>query len=160
MNIHQACFFTGHRNIKNTPLLREQISEAIQILADHGVHTFLCGGALGFDMLCADRVLTLKQSYGYDIALALYLPCHNQDLYWNECDKEHLRYLRVHANQLLYVTNGGYVPACMKERNYRMVDDAMYGIAYFNPNNSRSGTGQTIRYALQNGRKINNLFKE
>ena len=45
-------------------------------------------------------------------------------------------------------------PQIYRIRNYYMVDNSSVVIAFYNGSNTRSGTGQTLRYAKQLGRKI------
>ena len=46
----------------------------------------------------------------------------------------------------------------MKERNQRLVDLADICICYYNENNSRSGTGQTVRMVQKKGIQLINIF--
>lgn len=49
---------------------------------------------------------------------------------------------------------------CMKERNARLVELASECcIAYWNANNKRSGTGQTVRMAQKKGLEVINIFE-
>ncbi len=80
-----TCCFTGHRDIpsEKTVELKGRLMETIKGLYGRGVRTFRCGGALGFDTLAAITVLRLKADPSYsDIRLSLFLPCRDQDKFW------------------------------------------------------------------------------
>ena len=55
-----ACF-TGHRNIDEANILhiKTLLDKTICALARRGVTEFYCGGALGWDTICANMVLYL-----------------------------------------------------------------------------------------------------
>lgn len=57
-----------------------------------GYTTFLCGMALGFDMICAETVLDIKQSYTH-IKIIGAITCRNQDSLWSAVYKERYRRL-------------------------------------------------------------------
>lgn len=69
------CCFTGHRNVKVTARLINNISETIcSLIETHGITEYYSGGAVGWDMLCENVVLSLKEKYPF-IHLHLILPC-------------------------------------------------------------------------------------
>ena len=57
-----ACF-TGHRNITESDniQLKTLLDKTICALVRRGVTDFYCGGALGWDTMCANMVLYLKK---------------------------------------------------------------------------------------------------
>lgn len=94
--------FTGHRSQKLPWRFNEQdkrciamkttLSSEIANAIQKGFKTFLCGMALGFDTICAETVLSLKNEYPY-IKLIGVLPCRNQDARWRYKDKERYKNL-------------------------------------------------------------------
>lgn len=151
------CFFTGHRGL-GSDFSAERAYKALRALREkYGVDTFVCGGAVGFDITMGELVLRLKREYD-GIKLWLFLPCINQDERWNESDKARRQALIDNADYIdcpqVYYDN-----TVMKTRNYKMVDACEFGISYFNGKRV-SGTAQTLRYAKKSGRKILNLAKE
>ena len=70
----KTCCFTGHRIIKITPELVQRLRDTIINMIECGVTDFYNGGAIGFDMLCAETVIALKAEYKY-IKLHMLLPC-------------------------------------------------------------------------------------
>ena len=144
--INTLCF-SGHR------YLGEDFDEArflrlINAAATRGFNTFICGGALGFDTYAAEAVLKLKRNFP-SIKLHLYLPCNDQDSRWSAADRKRYRKILSRAD---YVDcpDVPYYDGCMRDRNYRMVDASSLCICYLN-NDLRSGTAQTVRYALKEG---------
>ncbi len=148
----RACF-TGHR-VLGSDFDKEKATALIEALYKMGVDTFICGGALGFDMEIGYLVLEAKKKHP-DIKLWLFLPCTDQDARWHEADKKRRRLLIEQAD-LVDCPDTTYNDTVMRTRNYKMVDNSHYCICYFNGKRV-SGTAQTIRYAKRNGRKIYNL---
>lgn len=156
-----TCFFSGHRIIPSkdkstiTVLVKEYINELVY---KRGVTTFISGGAIGFDTLCADIILKLQEediNFAQKVRLILYLPCYDQSKKWSETDKYHLNMLKCKASEYKFITPSNYTPDCMRLRNYAMVDSSAYGIVYCN--RAYSGTAQTFRYALNKKRGIVNV---
>ena len=153
----KKCFFTGHRGL-GADFSRERAYNAIKVLNEKmGVDTFVCGGAIGFDIEMGELVLKLKEEHS-EVKLWLFLPCINQDERWNATDKARRQALIDRADYIdcpqVY-----YDSTVMKKRNYKMVDTCYYGISYFNGKRV-SGTAQTLRYAKKMERKLFNLAKE
>ncbi len=57
----RTCSFTGHRVLKQTDELKETLENEILKLIENGITDFYTGGAKGWDMLCAETVLKVKQ---------------------------------------------------------------------------------------------------
>ena len=150
----KSCFFTGHRIIPYAQADRIRLTTrrfCIDLIENYGVTDFIAGGALGFDTLAEIVVLDLKRIYP-QIKLHLYLPCRNQFAKWNKKDIEIWKRILNEADDYRYITDSNYVTGCMQLRNHTMVRDAYYGIAYYT--HGRSGTASTIKYAINNERKI------
>lgn len=160
LNSTTACF-TGHRSQKlpwrfneederckmMKTVLQSEIEKAIQ----RGYKTFLCGMAIGFDMICAETVLELKSVY-CDIKIIGALPCRTQDIKWSE--RERVRYRKIlrqlDGTRCIY---DEYIGAeCMLERNRYMVNHSSLMIALFN--GAEGGTKKTIEYAKKQGLEI------
>ena len=151
----ETCCFTGHRIIKVTPELVQRLHDTIINMIESGVTDFYDGGAIGFDMLCAETVIELKAEYS-DIKLHLLLPCPPEEQVkgWNKSQVE--RYNKIlQAADSVTVISEHYTRDCMKQRNGRLVELADCCICYCA--NPRSGTGQTIRLAKKQGILVINL---
>lgn len=145
----RTCFFTGHRIIPQEEIddVINKTKQYIIDLINKGVNTFLCGGALGFDTICGQIVLSLKNEYK-NIKLYMIIPCKDQDKYWNNKDKETYWHLIKNADRVIY-TQDKYKAGCMHLRNRFMSDNSSYAIAYLKK--SGGGTAYTVKYAQKNG---------
>lgn len=153
MGIETSCCFTGHRKISGDFSV-DVLARGILYLIEQGVDTFIAGGALGFDTICAQEVLKAKKTHPH-IKLHIYAPCNNQSENWGLRDR--MTYTKILKKaDFVDMPNTPYYDGCMKERNYKMVDNAAYCICYLNTN-TRSGTAQTYRYAYSKGLKIFNI---
>ena len=147
-----ACF-TGHRSQKlpwgfneedgRCQKMKERLRIEIVKAIENGYRTFLCGMAIGFDLLCAQTVLSLKEEYP-NIRIIGALPCRTQDCKWSNKEKLRYRYVlgRLDGVRCIY---GEYISGCMVERNRYMVNSSSLIIALFN--GKSGGTKSTIDFA-------------
>lgn len=162
----RACAITGHRPIRfcfgyneNLPLckkIKECLFEQFKMLHDkESVGTFFVGGALGVDMWAGEELLTLKEKAGYeDIEIIVVLPFIGHDSKWPEQSKKRLKNLIQKATGCIIVSQDANTSS-YKKRNYYLVDHAEYLVGVFdNKRNMRSGTAQTVNYALRQGKQI------
>ena len=152
----KTCCFTGHRIIKITPELVQRLKDTIIKLITQGVTDFYNGGAIGFDMLCAETVIAIKAEHS-DIKLHMLLPCPPEEhaKRWNKVQIAQYNEILQVADSVT-VLSEHYTEECMKRRNERLVELADCCICYCN--NPRSGTGQTVRMAKDKGIDVINLF--
>lgn len=160
LNSTTACF-TGHRSQKLPWLSNEEderykvmiatLSTEIEKAINNGYKTFLCGMSLGFDMICAETVLNLKERYG-DIKIIGALPCYTQDKKWKDKDKQRYRGILSRLDGIRCIYDEYIGVECMHERNRYMVNNSSLTIALFN--GQRGGTKSTIEYAKKQGVKI------
>lgn len=143
----KTCCFTGHRIIKEKEIdsVKIRLEQEIINLIEKDVVFFVCGGALGFDMIAALTILKLKKVYK-NIQLIMALPCKNQDKYWNEKDKIIYRNILSLADRIVYISDI-YTRDCMLNRNRYMVNISYYCICYLRKN--KSGTAYTVNYAKE-----------
>ena len=150
---HQACFFTGHRDIiapggisseQFQQQMRLWLEEQVESMIYRGFSTFLCGGARGFDLLAAAAVLHAKPHHDA-LRLIMLLPCREQTRGWSTRDLA--LHLAVLERAEAFYLQESYDRSCMQRRNRMLVDNAIAGIAYYDPEKARSGTGMTVRYA-------------
>lgn len=151
----KICCFTGHRSLPKEKV--EQIvirlNQEVDNLINKSVTKFISGGAVGFDQIAASLIVE-KRQMGSNIRLIFALPYRNQDECWNIEQKKLYYSLISKADEVIYVSEE-YIDGCMKKRNQFMVDRSAYCVcALFN---SRSGTGQTVRYARQKGLEVINV---
>ncbi len=127
--------------------LRFEIEKAIL----RGYKTFLCGMALGFDMVCAETVIDLKKQYK-DIKIIGALPCRTQDIKWSVKDRERYKNLLSQLDDIRCIYDKYIGAECMLERNRFMVNNSSLMIALFN--GLSGGTKSTIDYARTRGLEI------
>lgn len=146
------CCFTGHRDLPETEKERiyKDTLEAVENLVRLGVKTFICGGAVGYDMLCGEIVLKLKEA-GEDIKLVMAQPCGGQDKYFSENDKIRYKNLTESADEVHCLAEH-YFRGCMQARNRYMVDNSEYVIAYCKK--TTGGTAYTKNYAVKKGKNV------
>lgn len=119
----------------------------------YSVTHFLSGGALGFDQMAASLVIA-KKEMGQPVKLIFALPCKDQDALWTDGQKRLYRQLLAEADEVIYVS-GQYHNGCMKKRNRYLAEHAQYCLCALH--NPLSGTGQTVRFARQNGVVVINV---
>lgn len=69
-----TCFFIGYKDIILNDELAERLNSSLNRMIKDGVTDFYAGGELGWDMICENAVLDLKQSFP-KIRLHLILSC-------------------------------------------------------------------------------------
>lgn len=150
---HTVCF-TGHRAIsRSDEQLRPQLDELLELLYQQGYRDFLCGGALGFDMIAADHVVRLREKHP-DVRLIFCLPCADQSAKWNRADCS--RYERLlYLSDETRVLSPRYYDGCMQARNAYMVDRSYLCVAYMA--HLRGGTLSTVRYAISQDVPVINI---
>jgi len=153
----KSCCLIGHRTLSQKKIERivKRLNEEIDKLIAQGVTIYYCGAGVGFDHISASLIITKKQQ-GADIKLILALPCRNQDEKWNDRQKQLYRSLLSEADEVVYVSEE-YDHDCYKRRNYYMVDNSAYCICAYTK--EVSGTGQTVRYAQQQGLEVINVAR-
>jgi len=151
-----VCSFTGHRAIArpHRDRIGELLLRAISYAYENGVRVFLAGGAIGFDTLAAKAVISFRMTHP-DVRLGLLIPCKNQSLKWDECEKSIYEYTLSVADEIEYVSDE-YYDGCMKERNARLAERCDMLVAYVG--RKTGGSAQTVRMAEKLGKKIYNLY--
>lgn len=148
--------FTGHRKIGGTKELKKALINQLVRLIDEGAADFYAGGAIGWDMMCENAVIELRERYPH-IKLHLVLPCpaEEQTAGWSEINKTEYKRLLLAADTV-EICSERYFEGCMKVRNRRLVNLSDICVCYYN-GIQRSGTGQTVRMAQQQGVIVINI---
>lgn len=151
-----TCTFTGHRNLTHDQLsaAEPELKRLITLLAAHHVHTFIAGGALGFDTLAAATVINLRRTAFPHIKLVLALPCPEQANHWSVADRALYWDIRENADEVCMISPA-YTAGCMQKRNRYMVDRSSYLISYVARRSG--GSYSTLQYAQKQGLQIQNL---
>ena len=152
----RTAFFTGHRHISEAeeaslkPVMDQTLRQAYQ----EGYRCFLCGCALGFDLLAAEQTLLLREAFP-DVKLFLAIPCATQTKGWPERYRMQYQMIREKADSEA-VLSPFYYQGCMMTRNRFMADRSSLCIAYLKE--MQGGTASTVRYAaLHRKIKVINL---
>ena len=152
--------FTGHRFIKKDILenLKQRLYLRLEEMISQGYTDFYAGGAIGFDTICAETVISLKEKYPH-IKLNLVLPCppSEQTLNWKNADKIRYNTILSQADSI-EVISPHYTSSCMLERNRQLISCADLCICFYDSSRNSSGTGQTVRLALKKNITVENLF--
>ena len=154
MKNHTVCF-TGHRKIppKQIDTLARQLKTTLIQLIEDGYLYFGAGGALGFDTLAAQTVLSLRAEYP-QIKLILVLPCLSQTRGWSTGDIEIYEDIKSNADKVVY-TSEEYTRGCMHKRNRHLVDNSSVCICYLTE--ATGGTAYTVDYAQTKNLTVINL---
>lgn len=149
--------FTGHRNIPRDKEqgVRQQVKDAVLHLHNQGCRTFLCGMAVGFDMLAAEVVLSLKETLP-DIRLVAVVPYKGQSERWSSYEQRRYERLLTMADKVR-VLSERYYDGCLLRRNDYMISHANHIIAYFD-GKPKGGTFYTVRKTTAKGLTVTNLF--
>ena len=150
-----TCCFTGHRLLPTKKLeeIKRITREQIRAAYGRGYRRFLCGGALGYDTLCAIEVIGERKLHP-DIKLILVYPCLAQDAKWNSEDRALYKKIYDECDEC-YCMGESYTPYCMHLRNRAMVNDSSLVIAYLEKDTG--GTAYTWSYAQKQGLRTVNI---
>lgn len=154
----KSAAFSGHRHIPPAiiPSLRTTLTATIHQLYDEGYRTFYCGMAMGFDLLAAESVLSLRESL-MGIELVAVIPFTGQELYFSPEDKSRYQHLLSKANRQITIASN-YSKLAYLRRNDYMLQHSSLLIAYLDSTQSKGGTAYTFRKAVSFGLPTLNLF--
>ena len=149
--------FTGHRSIPFATInvLRQRISDCVENLYLSGKTEYLCGMALGFDLLCAEVVLSLKKQFS-DIRLICVLPYRAQSEMWNSMQKARHGLILDQADEII-VLSEEYFHGCFLRRNDYMLKRCSTVVAYYD-GKLQGGTYYTFKKARENRLRLINLY--
>ena len=156
-DINHTCCFSGHRpeklaqngNVKS-PQIRRLVSMLyleIENAINEGYTNFITGMARGIDLWAAEYVYE-KRVKNPNIKLICAIPYKDQGLKLRNAEKWEYDNIVASADKV-YIMENEYTRNCMQKRNRFMVNNSSKIIAVVD--NYRSGTGQTINYALSKG---------
>lgn len=153
----QCAAFTGHRLLPfgKPEYLKEQIKNAIIEYYAEGIHNYFCGMAMGFDLLAAETIMSLKNELA-NLHLTAVVPYRNQYERWHMRDQ--VRYMAIidKADRVIILSEQ-YFNGCLLRRNDYMLSHSSRLIAYFN-GKPQGGTFYTYRKAQSKGMPVTNLY--
>lgn len=147
----ERCVFTGHRQLEKDFNV-DALDRAIEDFIQKGVRYFYNGMAQGFDLLAAERVLTMKEKYP-QIKLIACIPFYGQERSMNNLDKQRYVHILKKADEQRLISYH-YTKFCYMKRNQYMVDESDCMIAYLRE--KKGGTYNTVLYyeKKKNGEKV------
>ena len=149
--------FTGHRFVdaSKRDCVKKRLTRAVLDAYGNGIRNFISGFAIGFDLMAAEVVVSLKQNYP-DITLAAAIPFKGQAGRFSFCDRKRYDRLLEVADEVI-VLSEGYYPRCFLDRDDFMVNHSSRLISYYD-GREKGGTFYTIRKAMAQNIPIVNVF--
>lgn len=150
--------FTGHRwyDSSRKQSIMEKLEGCVREAYKNGITNFISGMAIGFDLLAAELVLSLKQECPA-ITLTAALPFGEQASRFNERNKSRYYKCLSQADDIVILSND-YTAKCYLERDRFMVEHSSLLIACYDGRN-KGGTFWTVNYAARIGKNVINIYK-
>jgi uncharacterized phage-like protein YoqJ len=145
----KSCVFTGHRILEKN-FSPKAMTDAIDKAIEDGVTVFYNGMAMGFDLLAAEYLITLKK-INPKLKLIACIPCYGQEK--NFPDEDKARYVAVlkRADEQVLLSQT-YFRGCMQNRDRYMADRADMMIAYCHK--KKGGAAYTVNYFSKKNKPI------
>ena len=149
--------FTGHRFVDASQRehAKKRLSNAVLDAYGQGIRNFISGFAVGFDMMAAEEVVSLKQTHP-DITLIAAIPFKGQASRFSFYDRKRYDRLLEVADEVI-VLSESYYPRCFLDRDEFMVNNSSKLIGYYD-GREKGGTFYTIRKAMAQNIPIVNVF--
>ncbi len=149
--------FTGHRwyDSSRKQCVIEKLEVCVREAYKNGITNFISGMAIGFDLLAAELVLSLKQECPA-ITLTAALPFGEQASRFNERNKSRYYKCLSQADDIVILSND-YTAKCYLERDRFMVEHSSLLIACYDGRN-KGGTFWTVNYAARIGKNVINIY--
>ena len=149
--------FTGHRTVpvERQDEIRARLVEAVSVACKSGITCFYSGMAMGFDLMAAETVLSLKGRYP-DIRLIAVVPFRRQSCRWPSMENERYQNIISRADRVI-VLSEHYFKGCLLRRNDFMLEHSCGVIAYYD-GKTYGGTFYTYREARKRCIDIINLY--
>lgn len=144
MGKEDTCCFTGHRNIPvdQLPVVSAKLrAEILQAISEGYTH-FICGFAIGADLIFAEIVAELKQIHHLTLEAAIPYPGRMKT------PDETLQRLITDCD--IVKTHSDYYGGCYMKRNRYMVDQSSRIISVYD-GRTTGGTASTLKYANAKG---------
>lgn len=158
-----SCAFTGHRPSSfsfgydethpDYYSLRSKLKNTIIQVCNAGCRTFYCGMAEGVDLWGGEIVLELMHQFQPKLEIVAVVPYLAQPKTMTPLNQERYRNIMEVAKNR-YLVSSQYKKSCFQKRNYFMVDSSDALIAVLKEGREISGTGQTVRYAKKQKKRI------
>ncbi len=144
----KLCALTGHRTL--APEFDEYaLHERLEGLINEGYDYFLCGMAMGFDLLALKHLIELKGKYPIQIEACI--PCPNQEKYFPKNQKKLYRELLQWCDHRTLISQTGGTWVYLVRDRY-MVDCCDCLLAYCKK--QTGGAAYTVGYAQKKGVEV------
>ena len=123
--------FSGHRTIAEDRKdeIRKKLRGKIRLLYAMGITNFYCGMALGFDMLAAEEVISLKVELP-NLKLIAVIPYDGQNERWSAREQDRYWDILDKADDAILLSKH-YFNGCLLRRNDYMLSHSCGLIAFF-----------------------------
>lgn len=165
INIENSCCFTGYRPEKfgfqfsesdeRYRILVRRLYTAIADMLEKGCTVFYTGMAMGFDILAAEHVVTLRLARK-DLKLIAVVPFKGQESGWPKEWQDRYRKIIKECDEVITLSDS-YHKWVYSNRNRYMVDRSRFVVTYFDGKDG--GTKSTVQYAVKNGRELLNIYE-
>lgn len=126
-----TCFFIGYKDIVPDDELLERLNSTLNRMINDGITDFYSGGEQGWDMICENAVLNLKQSFP-QIKLHLILSCKPEEHCKRWSLKQKAEFDRIYgAADSVEVVNKKPYSDGVQERNNRLAKLGEFCICCF-----------------------------
>lgn len=159
-SICKTCAFTGYRPSKmpwgydetdaRCVEFRFRLREALEYLIGQGYTDFLSGGALGFDQMAAEMMLSLRERYPW-VRLIMVIPFDGQADKWSQEQRERWLSIIEASDKVIHISHS-YNKGVFFRRNHYMVDHADLLLAAYD--GQPGGTAGTVAYARRHGVRV------
>ena len=155
--ITSVCF-TGHRTVNPNKLqaVKEKLNYTIMELYNKGHRTFLCGMAIGFDLLAAETLIDLKEKHK-DIIIVACIPFIGQENRFCPTDKARYNKVINEVNSKVIIARS-FSKQSYLLRNLYMLEHSSIVITYFDTNIKKGGTFFTYNKAIKMGKEDRNIL--
>ena len=159
-SICKTCAFTGYRPSKmpwgydetdaRCVEFRFRLRDALEYLIGQGYADFMSGGALGFDQMAAEMVLSLREKYPW-VRLIMVIPFDGQADKWSR--EQRGRWLEIieASDRVIHISHE-YDKGVFFKRNHYLVENADLLLAAFD--GQPGGTAGTVAYAKRHGVRV------
>ena len=159
-DIVKTCAFTGYRPSKmpwggdesdaRCAEFKFRLREALEYLIGRGYANFLSGGALGFDQMAAEIVLSLREKYPW-VRLVMVIPFDGQADRWTPAQRRRWLDIIEASDQVVHISHG-YDRGVFFRRNHYLVERADLLLAAYD--GQPGGTAATVAYARDRGVRV------
>lgn len=129
---------------------RFRLREALEYLIGQGYTDFMSGGALGFDQMAAEIVLSLREKYPW-VRLIMVIPFDGQADKWSQEQRERWLSIIEASDKVIHISHA-YDKGVFFRRNHYLVENANLLLAAYD--GQPGGTAGTVAYAKRHGVRV------